>query len=119
VRTNLRDGLKAALKSRDRTAIAALRSALAAIDNAEAIPVSQSVDTTIGNEHVAGAALGLGAAEAPRRNLTEADLRSIVENEIQERTAAAAEYEGLGRTEHAEQLRAEAAVLRRHLEPAG
>lgn len=119
MRTDLRDGLKTALKSRDRTAIAALRSALAAIDNAEAIPADQAVDTTVGHEHVAGAAAGLAAAEAPRRSLTEADLRSIVENEVRERTVAAEDYERLGRKEQAEQLRAEASVLRRHLEPAG
>ncbi|KAA9154297.1 hypothetical protein FPZ12_032340 [Amycolatopsis acidicola] len=118
MRDNLRDALKTALKSRDRSAISALRSALAAIDNAEAIPVDQSVDTTAGNEHVAGAALGVGAAEARRRTLTEADVRSIVENEVRERTGAAEDYERLGRAEQAGQLRAEAAVLRRHLEPA-
>jgi len=119
MRTNLRDDLKAALKSRDRAAIMALRSALAAIDNAEAVPVGQAPGLAAGNEHVAGAAVGLGASEAPRRDLTAADLRSIVENEVRERDNAAEEYERLGRTEQAERLRAEAAVLRRHLDPAG
>ncbi len=54
-------------------------------------------------------------AEARRRDLTEAELRSVVENEVQQRTAAADEYERLGRAEAAERLRAEAAVLNRHL----
>ncbi|MEU4801542.1 GatB/YqeY domain-containing protein [Actinosynnema sp. NPDC023587] len=115
MRADLRDDLKAALKSRDRVAVTALRSALAAIDNAEAVPAGTSPTHVTGNEHVAGAASGLGAAEAERRHLTEADLRSIVEEEVRERTAAATEYERLGRTEDAERLRAEAAVLDRYL----
>jgi uncharacterized protein YqeY len=65
----------------------------------------------------AASAIGLGAAEAERRHLTEADLRSIVENEVLERSAAAQEYEQLGRTDLAERLRAEAEVLSRYLRP--
>jgi hypothetical protein len=118
MRTSLRDDLRAALKARDRVAISALRSALAAIDNAEAVPVEHSLGSAAGNEHVAGAATGLGAAEAERRHLTEADLRSIVGNEVRERLAAAEEYEQLGRTDPAERLRAEADVLSPYLKPA-
>ena len=117
MRASLRDDLKAALKARDRVATAALRSALAAIDNAEAVPADHRLDSVTGSEHVAGAAIGLGAAEAERRHLTEADLRSIVENEVQERSVAAEEYEQLGRNDVAERLRAEAEVLSRYLGP--
>ncbi|WP_033291948.1 GatB/YqeY domain-containing protein [Amycolatopsis jejuensis] len=116
MRANLRDELKTALKNRNRVAITALRSALAAIDNAEAVPVSPGADGKAGNEHVVGAAVGLGAAEAMRRHLTEEDICTIVNREVDERTSAADEYERLGRTEQAEQLRAEAAVLKVHLE---
>ncbi|GAB2982664.1 GatB/YqeY domain-containing protein [Amycolatopsis acidiphila] len=115
MRTSLRDDLTAALKARDRVAVTALRSALAAIDNAEAVPVDSASDSVTGNEHVAGAATGLGAAEAERRHLTEADLPSIVENEVQERSAAAQQYGQLGREDLAERLRAEAVVLSRYL----
>ncbi|WP_238412276.1 GatB/YqeY domain-containing protein [Saccharothrix deserti] len=90
---------------------------MAAIDNAEAVPTDHSLDGVTGNEHVAGAASGLGAAEAERRHLTEADLRSIVENEIRERSVAAEEYDRLGRTDLADRLRAEAEVLSRYLPP--
>ncbi|MEU4671120.1 hypothetical protein AB0F91_24845 [Amycolatopsis sp. NPDC023774] len=114
MRASLRAGLNSALKNRDRVATTALRSALAAIDNAEAVPVDQP-STTTGTEHVVGAALGVGAAEAERRVLTEADVRAIVENEVLERTTAADEYERLDRTEAAERLRAEADVLGQHL----
>jgi uncharacterized protein len=115
MRAKLRDGLKAALKARDNVAVAALRSALAAIDNAEAIPTDQLSDSATGDEHVAGSAVGVGAAEAARRHLTEADLRSIVEAEVRERSAAAQEYEQLGRMDLAERLHAEAEVLSRYL----
>jgi uncharacterized protein len=40
IRTRLRRALPAAMKARDRTTVAALRSALAAIDNAEAVEVN-------------------------------------------------------------------------------
>ncbi|MBE1604250.1 GatB/YqeY domain-containing protein [Actinopolymorpha pittospori] len=75
------------------------------------------MDSAAGNEHVAGAAIGVGAAEAQRRQLTDADVRAIIENEVRERTAAAAEYERLGRGDAAERLRSEAEVLSRHLRP--
>ncbi|HEX3785163.1 MAG TPA: GatB/YqeY domain-containing protein [Pseudonocardiaceae bacterium] len=121
MRASLHADLTAALKARDRVAVAALRSALAAIDNAEAVPVDPPVAGATGsahrtgNEHVAGSAAGLGAAEAQRRHLTEADLRSIVEKEIWERSVAVREYERLGRDDLAERLRAESEVLSRYL----
>lgn len=118
MRARLRQDLTAALKAGDRVAVTALRSSLAAIDNAEAVLVDRPLDGVTGNEHVAGAAAGLGAAEAERRHLTEAEVRSIVENEARERSAAAEEYERLGRTDLAERLRAEAEVLSRYLRAA-
>lgn len=118
MRASLRDDLKAALKTRDRVAISALRSALSAIENAEAVPADRPSAGVAESEHVAGAAAGLGAAEAERRHLTDADLRSILEGEVRERSAAAREYEQLGRSDQAERLRAEAEVLSRYLGPA-
>lgn len=116
MRTSLRNDLTTAIKARDRVAVAALRSALAAIENAEALPVEEPTATRTGNEHVVAAAIGAGAAEAERRHLTDNDIRSIVENEIEERSSAAGEYERAGRGDAAERLRAEAAVLSRHLD---
>jgi hypothetical protein len=117
MRTNLRRALTTAMKARDRAAITALRSALAAIDNAEAVDVEHLSSSVTGNEHVVGAAVGLGAAEVERRQLTEADVRAIVENEARDRLAAADEYERLGRLDLAGDLRAGAAVLERQLHP--
>lgn len=114
--TELRRGLTVALKNRDRVAAAALRSALAAIENAEAVPVgADGASGPGGNEHVAGAVAGVGAAEAERRQLTDGDVRAILTREVGERTAAAEDYEGLGRGDAASRLRAEAEVLGRYL----
>jgi uncharacterized protein len=108
----MRDDLKAALKARDRVAISAIRSALAAIDNAEAV----ATDHRPFGGAIESSPIGVGATEAQRRDLTDADLRSVINNEVRERSTAADEYEQLGRTDHANQLRAEAEILRRYLQ---
>ena len=115
MRTNLRRDLTVALKARDRVAVAALRSALAAIENAEAPSADVSESATVANEHVAGSAVGLGAGEGDRRDLTEADLRAIIEAEVRERSDAAGEYEQSGHHDAARRLRSEADVLGRYL----
>ncbi|MFE7801163.1 hypothetical protein [Nocardia sp. NPDC057440] len=74
--------------------------------HAEAI---DTVDVRAGT--VEYSAVGLGAAEARRRDLTEADIEQIVRVEIADRHTAADEYDSLGRTDHGDSLRAEAATL--------
>ncbi|WP_193789949.1 GatB/YqeY domain-containing protein [Streptomonospora alba] len=114
MRTHLRRDLTAALKNRDKVAASALRSALAAIENAESSGVDSAVPAD-GGEHVAGAAVGVGAAEAERRVLTESDVHAVVAREVSERSASAQEYVRLGREDAADRLRAEADVLSRYL----
>lgn len=116
--TSLRRELTAALKARDSAAVAALRSALAAIANAEALPARGAPEpNAVGSERIAGSAAGLGAAEAERRHLTETEVRAIIEAEVQERSVAANDYVRVGRDDVAERLRAEADVLRRYVAP--
>lgn len=62
-RQRLQLALRAALKARDTVATSALRSALAAIDNASAVPARPSPGVGTGSVHIAGAASGLGASE--------------------------------------------------------
>ena len=101
----MRTDLTAALRAKDRVTAAALRTALTAISNAEAIPVDHSTyNPVIGRP-----------AEAPRRELTEAQIRAAVQGEVDERQHALTQYEHLGQDGHAEKLRAEMAVLRRYL----
>jgi uncharacterized protein len=106
----LRRALTAALKSRDAVAVSALRSALAAIENAGAVDPVQAPPP--GTGPIAGAVDGLGAAEVERRPV---DARAVVAAEVEQRRAAAREYAELGRPDHADRLRAEADVLAAHL----
>jgi uncharacterized protein len=105
----LRLALREAMQARDRAAIAALRSALAAIGNAEAVEVPE---VSARGGAIEASPAGLGAAEVSRRTLAEADVHRIVVAEIVERAEAARGYDDNGQPEGAAQLRAEAAVLR-------
>jgi hypothetical protein len=108
IRARLRQALTEALKARDAGTVSALRSALSAIGNAEAVdPGDQGPGRPAagGNAHFAGAVAGLGAAEAERRHLTEADVAAIVRAEAAEREAAASQYELSGHAGQAEGLR--------------
>jgi uncharacterized protein YqeY len=97
--TRLRADLTAALGSGDRVAVAALRSALAAIGNAEAVDLTTdagpAASPPAASEHFAGARAGPGASEVTRKRLTVADVTRIVADEIAERQSAAAEYDRL------------------------
>ena len=109
LRTNLRQRLTAAMRERDRPAVNALRSVLAALDNAEAVPVTAR--TAADSEHVAGALLGVGAGETARRELSAADEREVVEREIAEMRTEADEAERRGAADRADELRRAAAVV--------
>jgi uncharacterized protein YqeY len=110
--TRLRRALPQALKARDQAAAAALRSALAAIDNAQAVEAPPPPCT---GGVVAGAVAGLGAGDAPRRQLSEGDIAAVVRAEVADRRAAAADYGRAGHVEAAARLTAEADVLAAHL----
>ena len=128
----MRRDLTTAMKARDKPAIAALRSTLAAIDNAEAVDAAQVPPAAAGQPAseeippagrgrpagvgaIAGAALGVGAAEVERRALTAAETEAIVRREVAERQRAADAYERAGQAPHAERLRAEAELLSAYL----
>jgi uncharacterized protein len=119
LRERLRGALPRAMKARDAVAVAALRSTLAAIDNAEAVDPARAPAPGAGQVEVAGAVVGLGAGEVERRSLTEAQMEEIVRTEVADRRAAAHDYQRRGRHEQAERLRGEAEVLSSYLsEPA-
>jgi uncharacterized protein YqeY len=112
LRQRLREALTPAMKARDRAAVAALRSALSALENAEAIKPDSGTEGSLAIEQLP---IGAGATEADRRVLTPAEVTAIVRDEIAERETAADEYDRMGQLERAEGLRAEAAVLQAHL----
>jgi uncharacterized protein len=110
--TRLRAALAEALRDRDSAAASAVRSALAAIGNAEAIGVAaDSARTPPTSAHFAGATAGLGSAEAPRRALSDDEIAQIVRAEITERQAAARQYDELNRSDQAARLRGEADIF--------
>jgi uncharacterized protein YqeY len=111
VRGRLRRGLTVAMKGRDRLAVAAIRATLGAIDDAEAVDNSHVEAPMTGP--IAKAVTGLGAGEAPRRELSEDEVRGVVRGEIEERRAAAATYREAGEQERADRLDAEAEVVDR------
>lgn len=76
LRQHLRALLLDARRGQDRSRTALLRGLLAELDNAEAAPTGAAEGS--GSVHVAGATAGVGATEAPRRDLTEADERELV-----------------------------------------
>lgn len=103
--------LEQALRARDTAAVAALRSALAAIGNAEAVPANPPNPPGPGAGPIAGAVIGLGAGDADRRVLSDDEVAGIVQAEIEERQAAAAQYRDGGHEARADQLQLEADVL--------
>jgi uncharacterized protein YqeY len=109
-RARLQQALRTALRARDAAAVSALRSAQAAISNAEAI-VPPASATRRPQRHIAGSIEGLGAAEALRRTLSEAETSGIIESEICERREAADLYERAGHAGRAARLRREADAL--------
>ncbi|MCT7659115.1 GatB/YqeY domain-containing protein [Mycobacterium deserti] len=108
-RTTLRGALLTARKDRDTTRVAALRSALSAIDNAET-PDGVGVDAP-SSEAIAGGVVGLGAAEVARRELSDEQIRTLLRTEVDERLSAAEQFTAAGHPERAAALRAEATVL--------
>jgi len=108
LRARMATALTAAMRARDRVAVSAIRSALSAVANAEAVPV----DTMPRAGAVETAAVGAGAADAPRRELTPDDVRAVVEAEAAEHDRSAAHLADAGRPDDAARVSAGADVLR-------
>lgn len=107
IREQMKADLTQAMKARDSLAVTTLRSVLGAIDNAEAIPVTEAkipVEPVIGKSN-----------EAPRKLLTAADIRQILQHEIEDRRAASAEYARLGQPAEAERLQKAAGLIEAYL----
>lgn len=102
VRARLEAAALDARKRRDRVAASAFRATLSALDNAEAVPV----DTAPAAGAIEDSALGLGAAEAPRRHLSEQQKCEVVREEIDERRQVADSLADLNAEASAELRRA-------------
>jgi uncharacterized protein YqeY len=100
LRTLLRRDLGVALKTRHAEAVAALRTTIAAIDNAEAVDPT-TVDA--------------GSTEVARRDLSIADVRAVLHEHVDDYVTEADRYESLGRHDAAQRLRRQADTLRPYL----
>lgn len=99
MRDAMRAQLKDAMRAKDTLTRDVLRTTLAAIENAEAVAAVPVADA--------------GPTEVARQELSDADVAAIVAGEIAGLDTAAAELESLGQTDRADELRQQAAVLRR------
>jgi hypothetical protein len=109
-------GRTAALKARDAEALAALRTAIAAIDNAEAIATTDA-RRPVTSADIAGASSGVGSTEAVRQSLSPGQLRDIVREQITEYAREADRYDALGQPDAAYRLRHRARILADHVAP--
>ncbi|QHC27106.1 hypothetical protein [Streptomyces sp. GS7] len=96
------------MRARDKAAVSALRATLAALDNAEAVPVDEAALRGLALEH---SPVGVGATEVARRELSEHTVAEIVRAEAAERLEIAAQLTAPAHAGRAAQLRGEAAVL--------
>jgi uncharacterized protein YqeY len=110
MRDELRAAVTDAMKRRDKVALSAYRSALAAIENAEAADLSAAPVESVG-EHIAGGVAGLGAGEVARHELSPVELDQVLQREVDDRLTNADIYERAGQRAEADTLRAEAAVI--------
>jgi uncharacterized protein len=88
LRTRLRAALLEARRQRQADTVATVRSALSALENAEAVPA----DSAPAAGAVEQAPVGPGAADAPRRVLDEAEERAVLDAEIASLEEAAEVY---------------------------
>ncbi len=98
-RITLSDTLRAAMVARDRDAVRALRSVMAAIDNAGAVTLPTVPDTAA------------SPTEVPRRPLSTDEIAAILQAEIATRSRNAGEYERHGNATQAAELRHEIAAI--------
>jgi uncharacterized protein YqeY len=110
LRARLQADLSAALKARDRSRTSVLRTLLAALANAEAVPVDQTATGSI-----AASSPGALSTEVARRELSPADEAGVLRREHRELVDAAAELVDAGRADAAEPLQAQAAIVAEYL----
>ena len=105
LKDRLRADLKAAMQARATGEVRLLRTLIAAVDNAEAMPIDAFEERIRRRESV---------GEVSRRDLDAAGLDAVLAAESESRLAAAEDYERSGRTEDAAGLRDEAELIARY-----
>lgn len=98
VRAALRRDLVTAMKTRDSAHVAALRTAIAAIDNAESVDAEE-----------------VTAIEVARRELSADEVHAVLAAHVHGYAVEADGYDAVGQPGPAERLRRQAALLRPYL----
>ncbi len=109
IRERLRSDLTAAMKARQPNQAAALRTLIAAIDNAEAVPLPEGFSSS------APPRMFSLAGDVPRRELSAAEITAILRREAAECQRAIAEYQQLDRSAEIERLQEQHACIVRYL----
>lgn len=91
LRTRLRSALLEARRARDAVATSTVRTVLAALENAEAVPV----DSVPGAGAIEDSVRGVGGTDAPRHVLSDADELAILDAEIDSLDEAVTAYDGV------------------------
>lgn len=107
LREQMKADLRQAMKARQSATVATLRAVLAAIDNAEAVPVPVStlpVEPVLGQQH-----------EVQRNLLSTDNIQQIIQTEAAERRAASLKYAKLGQSAEAERLQTAALLIETYL----
>lgn len=107
IREQLKTGLTQAMKARQSHIVRVLRATLGQIDNAEAVETDTHFVPLTGVSH-----------DVPRKILSEAEMRQIVQTEADELKKAAMEYAHLGKLTESAELQAEWEALNRYLQEA-
>ena len=83
IKLKLSADLKNAMKEKNEIAIKTIRSLISEIDNAGAVIVEKPKIMPMSGG-IAGATDGVGSSEVPRRELSEIEIRQIIQKEIDE-----------------------------------
>ena len=106
LKERLRADLKAAMQAKRDATMRVLRQLIAALDNAEAVPIDSAPKQV---------RPGPGsAAEAVRRDLDADSIATLLAAEIAARHAAAADYRAGGREVEADALESEVTIIERY-----
>lgn len=106
LKARLRADIKAAMRAREADETRLLRALLAAIDNAQAVPLEQVAQIARAERM---------SPELPRVALNGADLHKLLTGEMAERTRAAEAMVAHGHAERAARLHAEVTIIGRYL----
>ncbi len=107
VRARIRTDLRAAMSAKATGEIAVLRTLLAALDNAEAVPVAP--------ERYTERQFGDPGTEVARKQLSAEDVAAILEAEQREKLTVAEQLAKVGRADDAAKLKADASIVGRYL----